>query len=38
MGMMMLSPTTVSLPFKLLLFILLDGWSKLIHGLVSTYI
>jgi type III secretion protein R len=37
MGMMMLSPTTVSLPFKLLLFILLDGWSKLIHGLVSTY-
>jgi type III secretion protein R len=37
MGMMMLSPTTVSLPFKLLLFILLDGWSKLIHGLISTY-
>jgi type III secretion protein R len=37
MGMMMLSPTTVSLPFKLLLFVLLDGWSKLIHGLVLTY-
>ncbi len=37
MGMMMLSPTTVSLPFKLLLFILLDGWSKLIHGLIGTY-
>jgi type III secretion protein R len=37
LGMMMLSPTTVSLPFKLLLFVLLDGWSKLIHGLVLTY-
>ena len=37
LGMMMLSPTTVSLPFKLLLFVLLDGWSQLIHGLVLTY-
>jgi type III secretion protein R len=37
MGMMMLSPTTVSLPFKLLLFVVLDGWSKLVHGLVLTY-
>jgi type III secretion protein R len=37
MGMMMLSPTTISLPFKLLLFVLLDGWSKLVHGLVMTY-
>ena len=37
MGMMMLSPTMVSLPFKLLLFILLSGWAKLIHGLVLTY-
>jgi type III secretion protein R len=37
MGMMMLSPTTVSLPFKLLLFVTLDGWSKLVHGLVLTY-
>jgi type III secretion protein R len=37
MGMMMLSPTTISLPFKLLLFVLLDGWSKLVHGLVLTY-
>jgi type III secretion protein R len=35
--MMMLSPTMVSLPFKLLLFILLSGWAKLIHGLVLTY-
>jgi type III secretion protein R len=38
MGMMMLSPTIVSLPFKLLLFVLLDGWSRLVHGLVLTYI
>jgi type III secretion protein R len=37
LGMMMLSPTTVSLPFKLMLFVFLDGWSKLIHGLVLTY-
>jgi len=37
LGMMMLSPTMVSLPFKLLLFVLLSGWAKLIHGLVMTY-
>ncbi|HEY0179238.1 MAG TPA: type III secretion system export apparatus subunit SctR [Dokdonella sp.] len=37
LGMMMLSPTMVSLPFKLLLFVVLDGWAKLIHGLVATY-
>lgn len=37
MGMMMLSPTMVSLPFKLLLFVLVDGWVKLAHGLVLSY-
>ena len=37
MGMMMLSPTIVSLPFKLLLFVLVDGWIKLSHGLVLSY-
>jgi type III secretion protein R len=37
MGMMMLSPTTISLPFKLLLFVLVDGWVKLTHGLVLSY-
>jgi type III secretion protein R len=37
MGMMMLSPNTISLPFKLLLFVLLDGWAKIVHGLVLTY-
>jgi len=37
MGMMMLSPTVVSLPFKLLLFVLIEGWAKLAHGLVMSY-
>jgi len=37
MGMMMLSPTTIALPFKLLLFVLVDGWVKLSHGLVISY-
>lgn len=37
MGMMMLSPMTISLPFKLLLFVLVDGWSRLIHGLILSY-
>lgn len=38
MGMMMLSPTIISLPFKLLLFVLVEGWAKLAHGLVLTYV
>ena len=38
MGMQMLTPTTVSLPFKLLLFVLVDGWVKLAHGLVLSYL
>ena len=37
MGMMMVSPMTISLPFKLLLFVFLDGWTYLIHGLVISY-
>jgi type III secretion protein R len=37
MGMMMVSPVTISLPLKLFLFVSLDGWSKLIHGLILTY-
>ena len=37
MGMMMVSPMTISLPFKLLLFVLVSGWARLIHGLVLTY-
>jgi type III secretion protein R len=38
MGMMMLSPVTISLPFKILLFIMVDGWVKLSHGLVLSYV
>jgi type III secretion protein R len=38
MGMMMLSPVTISLPFKILLFIMVDGWIKLSHGLVLSYV
>jgi type III secretion protein R len=38
MGMMMVSPTTISLPLKLFLFVLVDGWTRLIHGLVMTYV
>jgi type III secretion protein R len=38
MGMMMLSPVTISLPFKILLFVLVDGWVKLSHGLVLSYV
>jgi type III secretion protein R len=37
LGMSMVSPTVISVPFKLLLFTVLDGWSLLIHGLVQTY-
>ncbi len=37
LGMMMLPPTVVSLPFKLLLFVLIEGWARLVHGIVLTY-
>jgi flagellar biosynthesis protein FliP len=37
MGMFMLPPAMIALPFKLLLFVLVDGWVKLAHGLVLTY-
>lgn len=37
MGMMMLPPVMISLPFKLLLFILVDGWGLLIYNLVSSF-
>lgn len=38
MGMMMLPPTTVSLPFKILLFILADGWNLVIQKTVETFL
>ncbi|PID49876.1 MAG: EscR/YscR/HrcR family type III secretion system export apparatus protein [Proteobacteria bacterium] len=37
LGMIMVSPIIISLPFKLLLFVLIDGWSRLIHGLLLSY-
>ena len=37
MGMMMVSPMVISLPFKLLLFVGVDGWTRLTHGLVLSY-
>lgn len=37
MGMMMLPPTTISMPFKILLFILADGWNLVIGSLVKTF-
>ncbi len=37
LGMFMLSPTIVSLPFKLLIFIAVDGWSLIVNGLVGSF-
>ena len=37
MGMMMLPPATISMPFKLMLFVLVDGWSLLIGSLVTGF-
>lgn len=38
MGMMMVSPVTISLPLKLFLFVMLDGWSRLIQSLILSYV
>jgi len=38
MGMSMLSPSVISLPFKLLLFVLVDGWFLIVRGLVLSYV
>lgn len=37
MGMMMVSPTLISVPLKLFLFVGVDGWSRLMHGLILSY-
>ena len=37
LGMQMLSPTQISLPFKLLLFVAIDGWGLLAQSLVASY-
>ncbi|MDO5484424.1 MAG: flagellar biosynthetic protein FliP, partial [Desulfovibrionaceae bacterium] len=38
MGMMMLPPMMVSMPFKLLLFVMVDGWNLLVGSLVNSYL
>jgi flagellar biosynthetic protein FliP len=35
--MMMLPPAMISLPFKLLLFVMVDGWSLIVTGLVQSF-
>lgn len=37
MGMIMVSPIMISIPFKVLLFVMADGWTRLVHGLVVSY-
>jgi flagellar biosynthetic protein FliP len=37
MGMFMLPPTMIALPIKLLLFVLVDGWSLLVGSLISSF-
>ena len=38
LGMMMLSPVLISLPFKLMLFVLADGWNLLLGSLASSFV
>ncbi len=38
LGMMMVSPSTISLPIKLFLFVMVDGWTRLMQGLVLSYV
>ena len=37
MGMMMLPPAMISLPFKIILFVLVDGWQLMVGTIVSSY-
>lgn len=37
MGMIMVAPTLISIPLKLFLFVAVDGWSRLLHGLILSY-
>lgn len=38
LGLQMMSPTIISIPFKLLLFITIDGWNRLFQGLILSYV
>jgi flagellar biosynthesis protein FliP len=37
LGMMMLPPSLVSLPFKLLLFVMVDGWALVVQSLITSF-
>jgi flagellar biosynthesis protein FliP len=37
MGMMMLPPVLVSLPFKLMLFVMIDGWDLIVRSLITSF-
>jgi flagellar biosynthetic protein FliP len=37
MGMMMLPPAMISTPFKLILFVLVDGWNLIVYQLVASF-
>ncbi len=37
LGMMMMSPVTISIPIKLVLFVAMDGWTLLSRGLIEQY-
>ncbi len=37
MGMMMLPPTSISLPFKILFFVLIDGWKLVLEGVLGSF-
>ena len=37
MGMMMMPPMTISLPLKILLFVLVDGWSLIVQSLITSF-
>jgi type III secretion protein R len=38
LGMSMVPPAAISIPFKLFVFVLVEGWSKVLHGLVLSYV
>jgi flagellar biosynthetic protein FliP len=38
LGMMMLSPMMISMPFKLMLFVLVDGWSLIMSSLAASFV
>ncbi len=38
LGMMVMSPTVIAVPFKLFLFVAIDGWSLLVRGLITSYV